>query len=150
VYRAAVSGRLPALIDDRTLRTPQNSYGIQKSIGGQLVADYGRKGLICARNVRLMTVSVRPGKPNGAASSFSSGMIRQPLAGLRATCLVPKDTAVASSSPAQTIDGLIRAATASKAEWGVRTTINLPALSTTAGATALALAAGRQGSRGFD
>ena len=70
---------LPAVIDDRTLPTPQNSYGIQKFIGEQLVADYARKGFIRGRNVRLMTVSVRPGKPNGAASSFLSGMIREPV-----------------------------------------------------------------------
>ena len=130
---------LPAVIDDRTLPTPQNSYGIQKFIGEQLVADYGRKGFICARNVRLMTVSVRPGKPNGAASSFLSGMIREPLAGVRAACPVAPDTAVALSSPARTIDGLIRAAEAGDAEWGARTAINLPALSTTVGAMAAAL-----------
>ena len=130
---------LPAVIDDRTLPTPQSSYGIQKFIGEQLVADYGRKGFICARNVRLMTVSVRPGKPNGAASSFLSGMIREPLAGIRASCPVPPETAVALSSPARTIDGLIKAAEASDEAWGARTAINLPALSTTVGAMAAAL-----------
>jgi nucleoside-diphosphate-sugar epimerase len=130
---------LPAVIDDRTLPTPQNSYGIQKFIGEQLVADYGRKGFVRGRNVRLMTVSVRPGKPNGAASSFLSGMIREPLAGVRAICPVPPDTAVALSSPSRTIAGLIRAAEASDAEWGARTAINLPALKTTAAAMAEAL-----------
>ena len=139
VFGNSAAQPLPAVIDDRTLPTPQNSYGIQKFIGEQLVADYGRKGFICARNVRLMTVSVRPGKPNGAASSFLSGMIREPLAGVRAACPVPKDTAVALSSPASTIAGLIRSATASDAEWGARTAINLPALTTTVGAMASAL-----------
>ena len=130
---------LPAVIDDRTLPTPQNSYGIQKFIGEQLVADYARKGFIRGRNVRLMTVSVRPGKPNGAASSFLSGMIREPLAGIKAACPVPRDTAVALSSPERTIDGLIRAVEASDADWGARTAINLPALRTTAGEMADAL-----------
>ena len=130
---------LPAVIDDRTLPTPQNSYGIQKFIGEQLVADYARKGFIRGRNVRLMTVSVRPGKPNGAASSFLSGMIREPLAGLRASCPVPPETAVALSSPARTIEGLIRAAQASDAEWGARSAVNLPALKTTVGEMAAAL-----------
>ena len=130
---------LPAVIDDRTLPTPQNSYGIQKFIGEQLVADYARKGFIRGRNVRLMTVSVRPGKPNGAASSFLSGMIREPLAGVKAACPVPRDTAVALSSPERTIDGLIRAVEASDADWGARTAINLPALRTTAGEMADAL-----------
>ena len=130
---------LPDVIGDTTLPTPQNSYGIQKFIGEQLVADYARKGFIRGRNVRLMTVSVRPGKPNGAASSFLSGMIREPLAGIKAACPVPRDTAVALSSPGRTIAGLIRAAEASDAEWGARTAINLPALRTTAGEMADAL-----------
>jgi D-erythronate 2-dehydrogenase len=139
VFGNSAAQPLPAIIDDRTLPTPQNSYGIQKFIGEQLVADYGRKGFICARNVRLMTVSVRPGKPNGAASSFLSGMIREPLAGVRAACPVSKDTAVALASPARTIEGLIRAAQASDADWGARTAVNLPALTTTVGAMAAAL-----------
>lgn len=130
---------LPAVIDDRTLPTPQNSYGIQKFIGEQLVADYARKGFIRGRNLRLMTVSVRPGKPNGAASSFLSGMIREPLAGVRASCPVPPQTAFALSSPGRTIDGLVKAAQADDAAWGARTAINLPALQTTAGEMAAAL-----------
>ncbi|WP_341902816.1 D-erythronate dehydrogenase [Polaromonas sp. YR568] len=130
---------LPAVIDDRTLPTPQNSYGIQKFIGEQLVADYARKKFIRGRNVRLMTVSVRPGKPNGAASSFLSGMIREPLAGVRAVCPVSPETAVALSSPARTIEGLIRAAEASDSDWGARTAINLPAITTTVGNMAAAL-----------
>ena len=143
---------LPPVIDDRTLPTPQSSYGIQKFICEQLVADYGRKGFIRARNVRLMTVSVRPGKPNGAASSFLSGMIREPLAGVRAICPVAPDTPVALSSPGRTIDGLIRAAEASDAEWGARTAINLPALATTPRkmAEALTRLAGAEVSRLID
>lgn len=131
---------LPAVIDDRTLPTPQNSYGIQKFIGEQLVADYARKDFIRGRNVRLMTVSVRPGKPNGAASSFLSGMIREPLAGTRAQCPVSPETAVALASPGRTVEGLIRAAQASDIEWGARTAVNLPALKTTVGEMAQALA----------
>lgn len=67
------------------------------------------------------------------------GMIREPLAGLRAVCPVPPETAVALSSPTRTIDGLIRAAQASDAEWGARTAVNLPALKTTVGGMAAAL-----------
>jgi D-erythronate 2-dehydrogenase len=122
---------LPALIADDTLPTPQSSYGIQKFIGEQLVADFARKGFITGRNVRLMTVSVRPGKPNGAASSFLSGMIREPLAGVKAPCPVPADTPIALSSPAKTIEGLILAAETSSLQWGPLTAVNFPALSTT-------------------
>ncbi|MDM0016487.1 D-erythronate dehydrogenase [Variovorax saccharolyticus] len=130
---------LPELITDQTLPTPQTSYGIQKFIAEQLVADYARKGFIRGRSVRLMTVSVRPGRPNGAASGFFSGMIREPLAGLRAACPVADETPVAIASPARTIEGLVRAAEASDAEWGPRTALNLPSLATTVGEMAAAL-----------
>ncbi|GAB2881220.1 D-erythronate dehydrogenase [Streptomyces mayteni] len=132
----AVYGSDPALgpvgdIDDDTLPRPQSSYGIQKFIGEQLVADYTRRGFVRGRTVRLMTVSVRPGKPNAAASSFLSGIIREPLAGERSVCPVPADTPVALSSPRRTVEGLLRAASASDGEWGSRTAMNLPALTTT-------------------
>jgi nucleoside-diphosphate-sugar epimerase len=130
---------LPPVIEDHTLPTPQTSYGIQKFIGEQLMADYTRKGFVRGRSVRLMTVSVRPGRPNGAASGFFSGMIREPLAGLRAACPVPDETPVAIASPARTIEGIIRAAEAGDAEWGPRTALNLPSLATTVGEMAAAL-----------
>jgi nucleoside-diphosphate-sugar epimerase len=131
---------LPPVIEDHTLPTPQSSYGIQKFIGEQLVADFSRKGFVQGRSVRLMTVSVRPGKPNGAASSFLSGMLREPLAGVRAVCPVPADTPVALSSPALTIAGLICAAETSAAAWGPRTALTLPALTTTPAEMAASLA----------
>ena len=130
---------LPELIEDDTVPTPQSSYGIQKYIGEQLVADYARKGFIRGRSVRLMTVSVRPGKPNGAASGFLSGMIREPLAGLKGACPVPRETPVALASPATTVDGIIRAAEATDEEWGPLTGMNLPALRTSVGDMADAL-----------
>jgi nucleoside-diphosphate-sugar epimerase len=140
----AVFGSDPALepidvVDDDTLPRPQSSYGVQKFIGEQLVADYTRKGFIRGRSVRLMTVSVRPGKPNAAASSFMSGMIREPLAGEAAPCPVPPDTPIALSSPRCTLDGLMRAATVDDTTWGSRTAMNLPALTTTPAEMAAAL-----------
>jgi D-erythronate 2-dehydrogenase len=130
---------LPELVTDTTLPTPQSSYGIQKFIGEQMVADYGRKAYVQARNVRLMTVSVRPGKPNGAASSFFSGMIREPLAGVASIVPVIAQTQVALSSPGRTIEGLLRAAEASNKDWGPLTAMNLPAMTTSVGAMAEAL-----------
>ena len=130
---------MPPIIEDDTLPTPQNSYGTQKFMCELLVADGTRKGFVRGRNVRLMTVSVRPGRPNGAASSFLSGMIREPLAGQRAACPVPPDVAVALSSPGRTLEGLVRAAHTSDAEWGPLTAMNLPALRTTVGDMAAAL-----------
>jgi D-erythronate 2-dehydrogenase len=131
--------QLPDLVTDTTLPTPQSSYGIQKFIGEQMVADFGRKGFVQARNVRLMTVSVRPGKPNGAASSFFSGMIREPLAGVVSVVPVDASTQVALSSPGRTIEGLVRAAEASSKDWGPLTAMNLPAMTTSVGAMAQAL-----------
>ena len=142
----AVFGKLPGRpmpqrIEDETLPTPQSSYGIQKYIGEQLVADYSRKGFITGRSVRLMTVSVRPGRPNGAASGFLSGMVREPLAGLRAAVPVPAATLVALASPARTVEGIVRAAEASAQDWGPLLGLNLPSLRTTVGDMAAALEA---------
>lgn len=139
VFGNAPGTALPELIEDDTLPTPQSSYGIQKFISEQLVADYARKGFIRGRSVRLMTVSVRPGKPNGAASGFLSGMIREPLAGLKGACPVPRETPVALASPGTTVDGIIRAAEAADEEWGPLTAMNLPSLCTSVGEMAEAL-----------
>jgi nucleoside-diphosphate-sugar epimerase len=126
-------------VGDDTLPRPQSSYGVQKFIGEQLVADYSRRSFVRGRSVRLMTVSVRPGKPNAAASSFMSGIVREPLAGVRATCPVPADTPVALSSPRRTLEGILRAAAVSDVAWGSRTAMNLPALATTPQAMADAM-----------
>ena len=130
---------LPDVITDTTLPTPLTSYGTQKFMLEQLVADYTRKGFIRGRSVRLMTVSVRPGRPNRAASGFLSGIIREPLAGIRAACPVAPETEVALSSPARTVEGLLRAAGAAAAEWGPRTGLNLPSVTTTVGGMVRAL-----------
>ena len=140
----AVFGQTPLLpisgmVTDLTLPTPQSSYGIQKFIGEQLVADYARKGYVRGRNTRLMTVAVRPGKPNGAASGFFSGMIREPLAGIASVVPVAASTEVALSSPGRTVEGLVRVAQVGDTEWGPLTALNLPAMTSTVGAMAAGL-----------
>ena len=119
---------LPALVGDTTLPAPQTSYGTQKLICEQLLADYTRKGYIDGRAARLMTVTVRPGKPNGAASSFFSGIIREPLAGVEAVCPVSADVSHPVSSPSRTVDGLIAVFEASRDAFNGRTAMNLPGL----------------------
>ncbi|GAA5187175.1 SDR family oxidoreductase [Rugosimonospora acidiphila] len=131
---------LPEVVTDATLPTPRTSYGTQKFILEQLLTDYTRKGFIDGRPVRLMTVSVRPGRPNGAASGFLSGIIREPLAGQRAVCPVPAPTAVALSSPARTIEGLLRVAAVSMEDFGAPVAMNLPAVRTTVADMVAALA----------
>jgi len=126
-------------VEDHTLPNPQTSYGIQKFIGEQLVADYTRKGFLRGRSIRLMTVSVRPGRPNAAASGFMSGIIREPLAGQRAACPVDPDTEVALASPARAIEALRSAATSPDAIWGGRTAVTMPGLTVTVGDMVAAL-----------
>jgi nucleoside-diphosphate-sugar epimerase len=130
---------LPAVVEDETMPVPQSSYGVQKLICEQLLADYTRKGFLRGRALRLMTVSVRPGRPNGAASGFLSGIIREPLAGIRATCPVDPETLVALASPAKAIDALLLAAASSDEAWGGRSAVTMPALSVTVGEMVAAL-----------
>jgi nucleoside-diphosphate-sugar epimerase len=119
---------LPGVVADDTLPTPQTSYGTHKLICEHLVADYTRKGYIDGRAARLMTVTVRPGKPNGAASSFFSGIIREPLAGVESICPVDASVSHPVSSPTRTVEGLIAVFEASREAFVGRTALNLPAL----------------------
>ena len=119
---------LPALVGDDTFPAPQTSYGTHKLICEHLVADYTRKGYIDGRAARLMTVTVRPGKPNGAASSFFSGIIREPLAGIESICPVDASVSHPVSSPTRTVDGLIKVFEASREQFVGRTALNLPGL----------------------
>jgi nucleoside-diphosphate-sugar epimerase len=130
---------LPAEIDDHTLPNPQTSYGIQKAICEHLLADYTRKGYVRGRAIRLMTVCVRPGRPNAAASGFLSSIIREPLAGQRATCPVDPGTRVALASPAKAIAALLCAATSDDQAWGDPTAVTMPALTVSVGEMAAAL-----------
>jgi D-erythronate 2-dehydrogenase len=124
---------VPSLVEDHTLPTPQTSYGTQKLMSEQLIMDFTRKGFLDGRAVRLLTVSVRPGRPNGAASGFLSGVVREPLAGVPTACPVALDTEVALASPERSIRALIRVYEASREELGGRSALNLPALSVRVG-----------------
>jgi D-erythronate 2-dehydrogenase len=136
---AAFGGPAETVITDDTWPTPQTSYGTQKVMSEYLLADYTRKGFLNGRAVRLMTVSVRPGRPNAAASGFLSGIIREPLAGQRAVCPVDPGTEVALASPAKATGALLRAATSSDQAWGGRTALTMPALTLTVADMAAAL-----------
>ena len=131
VYGPDPAVPLPAVVSDTTLPAPQTSDGVQKLICEHLVADYTRKGYIDGRAARLMTVTVRPGRPNGAASSFFSGIIREPLAGEEAILPVAPDVAHPVSSPQRTVEGLIAVYEASREAFRGRTALNLPALNVT-------------------
>ena len=128
VYGPDASNPLPDLVSDHTLPSPQTSYGTHKLMCEYLIADYTRKGYIDGRSARLMTVTVRPGKPNGAASSFFSGIIREPLAGVATVCPVAADVTHPVSSPSNTVHSLITVFEASREALGGRLALNLPGL----------------------
>ena len=128
VFGPDPSAPLPALVGDTTLPAPQTSYGTQKLICEHLIADYTRKGYLDGRAARLMTVTVRPGRPNGAASSFFSGIVREPLAGAESVCPVSPDISHPLTSPARTVEGLIAIYEASREALGGRLALNLPAV----------------------
>src|SRR6266540_1606934 len=104
---AVYGGELPALVGDDTPLRSQSSYGAQKAMGELLVADYTRRGFVDGRVLRLPTVTVRPWKPNRAASSFASRIVREPLAGVDAVCPVFPDTPVWVLSPRRAVEGLV-------------------------------------------
>lgn len=118
----------PEIVDDGTLPTPQTSYGTQKLICEHLIADYTRKGFIDGRAARLVTVTVRPGRPNGAASSFFSGIIREPLAGEEAVLPVDLDVRHPVATVQRMVDGLIAVHEASREAFVGRTAMTLPGL----------------------
>lgn len=126
VYGPDPAVPLPPVVTDTTLPLPQTSYGTHKLVCEHLIADYTRKGYIDGRTARLMTVTVRPGRPNGAASSFFSGIIREPLAGIEAICPVSPDVSHPVSSPARTVEGLIAVYEASRDAFNGRSALNLP------------------------
>jgi nucleoside-diphosphate-sugar epimerase len=128
---AVFGGDLPPVVLDTTPLTPQSSYGVQKAIGELLVADYTRKGFIDGRSLRLPTVTVRPGKPNAAASSFASGIIREPLNGEVSICPVKRATRMWVISPDTVVRCLVAGHELSSEALGHNRSVNLPGLSVT-------------------
>jgi nucleoside-diphosphate-sugar epimerase len=125
---AAFGGDLPAVLDDSTIANPQTSYGAQKVIGEYLVTDYSRKGFLDGRSLRLPTIVVRAGKPNAAASSFASGIIREPLNGVVSECPVAPETGVWLLSPGKVVEAFIHAWELPAEAWGTQRWLNLPGI----------------------
>ena len=107
---AAYGGELPAVLDDMTALQPQNSYGTQKAMCELLINDYSRRGLIDGCVLRLPTIIVRPGRPNAAASSFASSILREPLNDEEAICPVAPSLELFVMSPAKVIEALVHGA----------------------------------------
>lgn len=126
---AVYGGALPDKVLDSTALNPQSSYGAQKAICELLLNDYTRKGFVDGRVLRLPTISVRPGAPNKAASSFASGIIREPLNGKTSVCPVSLDLRIWLLSPRYAIESLIAGHDLSASRLGLNKSINLPGVS---------------------
>ena len=130
---AVYGGALPEMVLDATALNPQSSYGAQKAICELLLNDYTRKGFVDGRVLRLPTISVRPGAPNKAASSFASGIIREPLNGKPSICPVSPDLRIWLLSPRYAIESLIAGHDLHSSVLGLNKSINLPGVSVTVG-----------------
>ena len=126
---AVFGGTLPDPVPDDAPLTPQSSYGTQKAIGELLLSDMSRKGFVDGRSLRLPTVVVRPGKPNKAASSFASGIIREPLAGVASICPVAPATRLWLLSPRAVIDSFVIGHEAPAERFAHSRSINVPGIS---------------------
>ncbi|MGB3789266.1 MAG: D-erythronate dehydrogenase [Phormidesmis sp.] len=138
---AVFGGELPPVIADDTAVQPQSSYGTQKAICELWINDYSRKGFIDGRILRLPTVCVRPGKPNAAASSFASGIIREPLQEETAICPVDPALSLWLSSPNAVVENLAHALTLKAEQFTYSRTLNLPGITVTVQSMIDALAA---------
>lgn len=125
---AVYGGDMPEVIPDGQPLTPQTSYGAQKAMGELLINDHSRKGYVDGRSLRLPTIVVRPGKPNLAASTFASSIIREPLSGQDAICPVAPETMMPLLSPRRTVDAFIRAHEMPAEAWGANRSLMLPSL----------------------
>jgi nucleoside-diphosphate-sugar epimerase len=130
---AVYGGDMPDVLDDGSILTPQTSYGAQKAMGELLVGDYSRKGFVDGRALRLPTIVVRPGKPNRAASTFASSIIREPLAGQEAICPVGREAAMYILSPRRVVDALIRAFELPPEAFGMTRMLTLPGITASIG-----------------
>lgn len=136
---AVYGGDLPALVGDGVAPAPKTSYGTQKAAGELLVADYSRRGFIDGRSVRLPTIAVRPGKPNRAASTFVSSIIREPLKGEPAVCPVDAATEVFVASPRRAVEAMIRVMSLADEAIGPERILPLPGLKVSVGEMVAAL-----------
>jgi len=128
---AVFGGTLPPLVTESTAPHPSSSYGAQKAAAELLVSDYSRRGYIDGRVLRLPTITVRPGRPNLAASSFVSGILREPLRGEEAVCPVEANLRLWISSPRIAIANFLHALQLPQEALGNEPVVNLPGISVT-------------------
>lgn len=128
---ASFSGSQDAEMPDDARQMPLNSYGAEKAAAELMLQDASRRGMLDAVNIRLPTVIIRPGRPNKAASSFVSSILREPLLGLETPLPVGEDFALWVSSPRVVVEWLLHAAAMDTAPLGTDRGINPPGLTVT-------------------
>jgi nucleoside-diphosphate-sugar epimerase len=128
---ASFSADQNSVLPDNTRQIPGNSYGAQKAAAELFLADASRRGFLDVVTLRLPTVIVRPGRPNKAASSFFSAIVREPLLGLDTELPVADDFAVWVCSPRRAVDWLLHAAAMDTSKMGLDRSIDPPGISTT-------------------
>ena len=136
---AVIGPPFPDSVPDEFAPTPSTSYGAQKAMTELMLADYSRKGFLDGVGVRLPTICIRPGKPNKAASSFFSGILREPLAGQEAPLPVGDEVRHWFASPRAAVGFFITAATIDTSSLGVRRSMTMPGVSATVGEQIAAL-----------
>ena len=128
---AVFGGDLPPTVEDTHVWSPRSSYGTQKALSDLLLADFSRRGFLDGRSLRVPTVVVRPGEPNRAASSFASGIIREPINGMEAVCPVAPDTLLWLMSPDRAVENLVHGHELPAERLSEGRVINMPGLSVT-------------------
>ncbi len=123
---AAFGGNMPDVINDAVTPNPQTTYGVTKVIGEYLIDDYSRKGFIDGRALRLPTIVVRPGRPNKAASTWASSILREPLSGYSAVCPVTEESKMWMLSPRRVVESFRHAQALDAVTWGPHRVVNLP------------------------
>ncbi len=128
---AVFGAPFPEKIGDEFLSAPLTSYGAQKAASELMITDFSRKGYIDGISLRLPTLCVRPGKANAAASSFFSGIIREPLNGDEAVLPVAVTVRHWHASPRAAATFLTHAATLDTQLLNDRRALNMPGVSCT-------------------
>lgn len=130
---AVFGAPFPDVIPDDFQQAPLSSYGTQKLMTELLLTDYTRRGFLDGIGIRLPTICVRPGKPNKAASSFFSGIIREPLAGQEAILPVPRSVVHTHASPRSAVGFLMHGAEIDGSKVGPRRNLTMPGVAVTVG-----------------
>lgn len=116
----------PPVVSDTVKALPQTTYGMTKLIGELMINDYSRKGFLDGRALRLPTIFIRPGKPNAAASSFASGVFREPLNGVDCYLPVSLNQEVPLLGYRKVVDAFIKAMECDSKVLGDDRTLTLP------------------------